>query len=112
MSFTKTTLNRFFVVIIWIQIPPSFIIYAFYFSVDNSTQINSGILKDIVHIPGAFQISDCPSVISTGLGMVGQDIGSVLISLGSGGETGMPSLAQCCWMCYTRKDIQMRILSA
>lgn len=35
--------------------------------------------------------------------VVGQDIGSVPISLGSGGETGMSTLTQHCWMCYTRK---------
>lgn len=34
--------------------------------------------------------------INTDLGVVGQDVGSVLISLGSGGEIGISTLAQSC----------------
>lgn len=60
MPFTETTLNRFFIVIIWIQSPPSFITLCIsflcrQFHIDKLWNIK----RYFTHVPGVFQVSGC-----------------------------------------------------
>ncbi|RMC14387.1 hypothetical protein DUI87_09482 [Hirundo rustica rustica] len=71
---------------------------------DYPKQINSGMLEDIVHM---FLELFRFLTVYIKVVVVGQDIGSVPISLGSGAETGISTMVQHCRMCYTRKGIQM-----
>lgn len=71
-------------------------------SVDNSTRLNSRIIKNSVHT--SFELFKCLTGYSNAdLGMVGRRVGLGHISLDNGGETEMLTQALCCRMCCKSK---------
>lgn len=105
MPVTETILNIFLLSFRFKFFHPSSH-YVIHSPVDNSTQLNSGIIKNIVHT--SLELFKClTGHINIALGVVGQGVGSDLISLDNDGETGMSTLAQHCRMCCTSKGSQM-----
>lgn len=109
MAITERMLNYFFLLSFRFKFFHHSSPYVIHSSADNSTHLNSGIIKNIVHT--SLELFKClTGYINIDLGVMGQGVGSGLISLDNRGETGMSTLAQCCQMCCASKGSQMWML--